>query len=145
MPINMIKTAAGLQEIDQLVHRQSGGKMNFKGQKATYAYTRYAPKQAEEIIASGGSIYWIMKSRIQVRQLILGFDMVEETDGTSWCKIVVEPQLYRTIAQPHRPIQGWRYLAEKDTPKDRGLYIPGSQDDEPPEAMAAELRRLGLL
>jgi hypothetical protein len=145
MPINMIKTAAGLTDIDQLVVRQSGGKTRYKGQAATYAYTRYAPKQAEEIVSSGGSIYWILKSRIQVRQKILGFEMAEEDDGSRWCKIMVDPQLYKTIAQPHRAIQGWRYLAEKDTPKDRGPYTFGSQDDEPPEEMAEELRKAGLL
>lgn len=145
MPINMIKTAAGLTEIDQLLARQSGGKTRYKGQAATYAYTRYAPKQAAEIISSGGSIYWIMKSRIQVRQKILGFEMAEEENGDTWCKIMVEPQLYRTLAQPHRAIQGWRYLAEKDTPKDRGLYVPGSADDEPPPEMAEALKQAGLL
>lgn len=145
MPVNMIKTAAGLQEIDQLIERQSGGKMKYNGQKATYAYTRYAPKRAQEIIESGGSIYWILKSRIQVRQKILGFEPATEADGTPWTKIVVEPQLYKTIAQPHRAIQGWRYLADKDAPKDRGLYVYGSIEDEPPAEMAEELKKLGLL
>lgn len=145
MPVNMIKTAAGLQEIDQLIQRQAGGKMRYKGQQATYAYTRYIPKRAEEIVQSGGSIYWILKSRIQVRQKILGFDMVEEADGTTWCKIIVEPQLYKTLAAPHRAIQGWRYLADKDAPKDRGLYVFGTTEDEPPAEMAEELKKLGLL
>lgn len=140
----MIKTAAGLQEIDQLIERQAGGKMRYKGQNAVYAYTRYAPKQAAEIVSSGGSIYWILKSRIQVRQKILGFEMVEDPQG-DWCKIVVEPQLYKTMAQPHRAIQGWRYLAEKDAPKDRGLYVSGSEEDDLPPEMALELQKLGLL
>lgn len=144
MPVHMIKTAAGLQEIDQLIARQAGGKMHYRGQNATYAYTRYAPKRADEIVASGGSIYWILKSRIQVRQKILGFEMVEDPTG-NWCKIVVEPQLYQTMAQPHRAIQGWRYLAEKDAPKDRGLYVPGKGGQEPPPEMAEELRKIGLL
>jgi len=144
MPVNLLKTAAGLQEIDQLVARQAGGKMKYKGQNATYAYTRYAPKRGDEIISSGGSIYWILKNRIQVRQKILGFEMVQETDDT-WCKIVVEPQFYLTIAKPKRAIQGWRYLEDKDAPKDRGPYFAGLSDNEPPPEMAEELRKLGLL
>ncbi len=144
MPLNLIKTAAGLTEIDQLIERQSGGKTRYKGQAATYAYTRYAPKRALEILDSGGSIYWILKSRIQVRQKILGFEMVEDPQG-DWCKIMVEPQLYKTIAQPHRAIQGWRYLLDKDTPKDRGLYVFGAEQDDPPAEMAEELKNLGLL
>jgi hypothetical protein len=145
MPIHLIKTAAGLQEIDQLIERQSGGKRTYKGQKATYAYTRYMPKRAEEIIQSGGSIYWILKSRIQVRQRILGFEMATEENGDTWCQIMVDPQLIKTIAAPHKAIQGWRYLDESDAPKDRGAYRGGDESGDPPPAMAAELKKLGLL
>lgn len=145
MSVNLLKTAAGLQEIDQLVARQSGGKMRYEGKEATYAYTRYAPKRAKEIVESGGSIYWILKNRIQVRQKIYGFEMVEEAGEKDWCKIIVDPQLYLTIAKPKRAIQGWRYMEEKDVPKDRGPYFAGLSDNEPPPEMAEELRKLGLL
>ena len=145
MPVNLLKTAAGLQEIDQLVARQRGGKMRYNGNAATYAYTRYMPKRADEIIESGGSIYWILKGRIAVRQKILGFNLVQENGEKDWCQIIVDPQLYQTIAMPNRAIQGWRYLEDKDTPKDRGLYIAGQADNEPPPEMAAELRKAGLL
>jgi hypothetical protein len=145
MPINLLKTAAGLQEIDQLVARQAGGKMRYVGKPATYAYTRYAPKRGDEILESGGSIYWILKGRIAVRQKILGFEMVQEPGEKDWCKIVVDPQLYLTIAKPKRAIQGWRYLDDKDAPKDRGPYFAGLSDNEPPPEMAEELRKAGLL
>ena len=145
MSINLIKTAAGLQEIDQLIDRQLGGYCKYKGQKATYAYTRYMPKRSQEILDSGGSIYWILKNRIQVRQKILGFEMAKEPDGTTWCMIMVEPQLTQTIAVQKRAIQGWRYLDVKDAPKDRGVYVYGRGGDEPPEDMAEDLKNLGLL
>ena len=144
MPIHMIKTAAGLHEIDQLIARQAGNRMKLAGQSVTFAYTRYSPKRADEIIASGGSIYWILRNRIQVRQKILAFELVQDPSG-NWCKIVVEPQLYQTLAAPHRAIQGWRYLLERDAPKDRGLYRSGTEEDDMPEALSGELRRLGLL
>lgn len=147
MCINLLKTAAGLQEIDQLIERQRGNKFTYQGKKVTYAYTRYMPKRADEIIESEGSIYWIMKNRIQVRQRILGFQMTKESDDEyEWCKIIVEPQLYQTISKPKKAIQGWRYLEDKDAPKDRGIYISGSPgEDEPPVEMAEELKKLGLL
>jgi hypothetical protein len=145
MPVNLLKTAAGLQEIDQLIARQAGGKMRYDGKAATWAYTRYMPKRADEIIRSGGSIYWILKNRITVRQKVLGFEMVEEAGEKDWCKIIVDPQLILTIAKPKRAIQGWRYLDEKDTPKDRGPYFAGQSDNEPPPEMAEELRKAGLL
>lgn len=147
MRVNLLKTAAGLQEIDQLIERQRGNRMVYEGQKATYAYTRYMPKRYDEILRTDGSIYWILKGRIQVRQKILGFEMTkDEGDEFEWCKIVVEPQLWMTVAKPKKAIQGWRYLDEKDTPADRYKYVPGAiAGEEPPEEMAAELKRLGLL
>lgn len=145
MPVNLLKTAAGLQEIDQLIARQAGGKMRYDGKPATYAYTRFVPKRADEIIESGGSIYWILKNRIQVRQKIYGFEIVQEKGEKDWCKIIVDPQLILTMAKPKRAIQGWRYLDDKDTPKDRGPYFAGLSDNEPPPEMAEELRKAGLI
>ena len=145
MRINLLKTAAGLQEIDQLIERQSGNKVTFEGKKVTYAYTRYMPKRAAEIIASEGSIYWIMKNRIQVRQRILGFKMAKEEDGFEWCMIIVEPRLYQTYSVQKRAIQGWRYLEETAAPKDRGIYTGADIEGEPPAEMAEELKKLGLL
>ena len=144
MSVHLLKTAAGLQEIDQLIARQMPNKFKYNGTHATWAYTRYAPKRAEEILQSGGSIYWIIKNRIQVRQKILGFEMVEDA-GDTWCRIVVEPRLYKTISTPKKAIQGWRYLEGAAVPKDRGVYISGAEEGEPPEEMAEELRKLGLL
>lgn len=144
MPVNLIKTAAGLQEIDQLIERQALHKFKRDGKIMTWAYTRYAPKRADEIVESGGSIYWILKNRIQVRQKILGFEMIEDPNE-KWCKILVEPQLWRTYATPKKAIQGWRYLEGAGVPADRGLYITGENDDDMPEDMALELKKLGLL
>lgn len=144
MSVNLIKTAAGLQDIDQLVARQEPHKFSYNGTHATWAYTRYVPKRATEILETGGSIYWILKNRIQVRQKILGFETVEEADST-WCRIVVEPRLYKTLSTPKKAIQGWRYLEGSAVPRDRGVYISGAEEGEPPPEMAEELRRLGLL
>ena len=144
MPVNLIKTAAGLQEIDQLIARQEPNTFKYNGTHATWAYTRYAPKRAQEILQSGGSIYWIFKNRILARQKILGFEMVEDA-GDTWCRIVVEPRIYRTYATPKKAIQGWRYLEAKSVPADRGVYVSGAEEGEPPPEMADELRRLGLL
>lgn len=145
MTLNLLKTAAGLQDIDQLIARQrDAGHFRYDGKAATWAYTRYAPTRGAEILESGGSIYWIMKNRIQVRQKILGFEMVQDASDT-WCKIVVDPQLILTIAKQKRAIQGWRYLDGNDAPKDRGPYFAELSDNEPPPEMAEELRKLGLL
>jgi hypothetical protein len=144
MTLHLLKTAAGLQEIDQLIARQAPYLFRREGRVATWAYTRYMPKQAADILESGGSIYWILKNRVMVRQKILGFEMAEDASD-KWCQIIVDPQLYLTVAKPKRAIQGWRYLQDKDAPKDRGPYFAGQSDNEPPPAMAQELRAAGLL
>lgn len=145
MPVHLLKTAAGLQEIDQLIARQAEHAFRRGGKTVTYAYTRYAPKRGDEILESGGSIYWILKNRIQARQKILGFEIVEEEGGRDWCRIIVDPQLYQTLAKPKRAIQGWRYLEGADAPRDRGPYFAGLSENEPPPAMAEELKKLGLI
>lgn len=145
MPLHLLKTAAGLQELDQLLDRQQGGLCRYNGVTATYTYTRYKPTRSDEILSSGGSIYWILKNSIQARQNILGFETVKETDGTSWCKIMVEPALIQTVAIARKAIQGWRYFEGKDVPKDHGGYVLGAMQDQPPADLALELKNLGLL
>ena len=56
--------------------------------------------------------------------------------------MVLDPDLVRTVWQPRRPFQGWRYLRAEDAPAD--LAAAGERDDLP-EAMAAELAALGVL
>ncbi len=143
--VNLIKTAAGLQELDQLVERQKPYLFDFGGRQATFAYTRYAPKRAKEVLDSGGSIYWIMKNRIQARQRILGFEMVEDPAEHDWCKIIVDPRLILTYSVQKRAIQGWRYLEGSGIPKDKGAFDGEEKGEEPPPEMLYELKRLGLL
>jgi len=143
MTLHLLKTAAGLQDIDGLAARQAGNRLVHEGAKAVYAYTRYRPKRADDILESGGSIYWILKHRIQVRQKILGFEDRTEKDGFAWCMIVLDPALIRTVAAPRRAIQGWRYLEGAKAPKDRGVHTAGDEDLSP--EMEAELKALGLV
>lgn len=143
--INLLKTAAGLQELEQLIERQAPNLFDFNGKKATYAYTRYVPKRGSEILDSGGSIYWILKNRIQARQRIMGFELVEDPSEHDWCKIIVDPQPVLTYSVQKRAIQGWRYLEGAGVPKDKGAYGGEDRAEEPPPEMMYELKRLGLL
>ena len=50
-----------------------------------YHTTRHFPRRAEEILASGkdgGSLYWIIERKIQVRQRITAFRRGQKRDGT---------------------------------------------------------------
>jgi hypothetical protein len=78
-----------------------------------------------------------------VRERILGFIPVVEDDGERYTLVRYDPKLVETVWQPKRPFQGWRYLVPKDAPVDRPAHA--ANEDRLPEAMAEELRSLGLL
>lgn len=140
----MIKLVVGVDTLEEFAVRQKDERVKFEGQWAIPCWTRFQPKRAEEIVKSGGSIYRVIKNRIVCRHRILGFQMVEVEKEGIFCQIMQHPDIIQTIAMPRKPFQGWRYLDEKDVPKDRGIYRLG-QGDEPPAEMAEELRAAGLL
>ena len=100
------------------------------------------PRRREALLADG-SIYWVIQHFVIVRQRIIGIERAQDSDGTACCHLMLDPELIRTRPQPRRPHQGWRYLDPADAPADLGAV--SADDDEPPPAMAAELRSLGLI
>lgn len=111
------------------------------GAGALRHYTRNKPRRDKEITARG-SIYWIIKGYIRVRQCIIGFEPAEGRERRRWA-LLLDPKLVQTVPRPHKPIQGWRYLEPAAAPEDLGAAA-SVEPDLPPE-MAAELRQLGLL
>ena len=105
------------------------------------AVTRHRPRR-DAVVLDGGSLYWVIRRRIAVRQRILALDVVKGEDGITRCGIVLDPELVRTYPQPRRPHQGWRYFEDAVAPPD--IVAGQSISDFPPE-MADQLRELGLL
>ncbi len=103
--------------------------------------TRMAPKRAAEIVGEG-SLYWVIKGVVQVRQRIVDIRPVKGDDGIERCDIVLDPELVRTEPRHHRPFQGWRYLADKDAPRDL-RRITGAEDMHP--EMRRALAELALI
>jgi hypothetical protein len=108
-PLNISKVAVGCGSLDALAARQrarlAGGVVPI--------VTRFRPKRADELL--GGSIYWIVKHRLTVRQAILGFAEREDDRRTI---IRLDPELVPVRARPKRAHQGWRYLLAADAPPD---------------------------
>ena len=100
------------------------------------------PRRGDEV-TDGGSIYWIIKGHIRVRQRILAIERVEDAPAPKNCALVLDQRLVETVPRRARPIQGWRYLAPADAPRD-GRHAPANVEGMP-DAMAEELRELGLL
>lgn len=142
--VNILRTAVGIRDMAHLSELQTHFRTkDYDGQSVVVATTRRAPRQSDDIIATGGSVYWIIKNVIQARQKIVDLTLVEEADGSKFCQILMEPQIIRTQTRKKRAIQGWRYLKGADAPEDIGPFNP-SDDSLPPE-MEEELRALGIV
>ena len=139
MALHLIKLAVG---IDDVAHLRKVQKARRRERGRCVFYTRHMPRRSAEIL-DGGSIYWVIKGFVRVRERILGFFPVVEEDGERYTVVRYDPKLVETVWQPKRPFQGWRYLLPKDAPPDRPARA--SAEDRLPEAMAEELRLLGLL
>ena len=141
--LHLLKLAVGIDGVDHLRAVQSA---RLKRTGRLIHVTRFRPRRADEILA-GGSMYWVIRHRIRVRQRILKLDRHEvEGGGRPKCAIVLDPALIATDPVHRRPHQGWRYLDGADAPADIGPVsaVDLPEDSFPPE-LAAELRALGLL
>jgi hypothetical protein len=100
------------------------------------------PRREDEIVP-GGSLYWVIKGLILVRQEIARLEEAVGEDGVRRCAIVLKPGLVRTEARPRKPFQGWRYLAAADAPPDLTAAARRGAANLPPE-MRRELDALGV-
>lgn len=145
MTLNLIKLCVGIDNIDNLAEWQKKKlqQRNAAGQPAELWHrTRQMPRRRDELL-DGGSIYWVIKGMILVRQKLRDFREVRCDDGIRRCDIILDPALVPTRPHPRRAFQGWRYLDANDAPRDLGL-----KDHELhslPEEMRSELLELGLL
>ena len=103
--------------------------------------TRNMPKQKAELIKTG-SMFWIIKRYVLVRQKILNIVPVIRDDGSKSCEIELDRNLIKVIPTKMKPFQGWRYYLENDIPQDLNLNDP--EDEEIPEQIRSELIELGL-
>lgn len=141
--LHLLRTAAGIRDIDHLRQVQEQYRVPFEGRNVDVVTTRNRPTRAAEILSSGGSLYWIVKRKISVRQKILDIYDDKDEEGRRYCVIFLDTELVMTEPYNKKPIQGWRYLKPEDAPRDL-TKIQGEGDAMPPE-MVRELRRLGLL
>ncbi|MBM3489607.1 MAG: DUF1489 family protein [Alphaproteobacteria bacterium] len=144
MPLHLLKICVGVDEVAELVAWQKQRLVDLKrqGLPAELRHlTHQLPKRAAEIVA-GGSLYWIIKGFVRVRQRIRRIDLLEPPERGKHCALVLDRRLVPTELQPRRPHQGWRYLDAKDAPAD---LDQGRRRTGLPPALLAELRQLGLL
>lgn len=146
MSVNLLKMCVGVSEVAELQANQANRAKIAKINGLPFVLqhvTRNTPRRKDEIL-QGGSLFWVMKRFIQVRQRIIALEPVQREDGKSACAIILDPQLIKTRLHPHRAFQGWRYLEDKDAPVDLASDSNIGEQQLPPE-MLAELKGLGLV
>mgnify|MGYP001323227269 CR=1 FL=1 len=146
MPIHLVKLCVGCDSIEDLAAWQKERRAQLKqdGRKPElYHRTFQTPKRRDELL-DGGSLYWVVKGVILVRQRI--FDLREGTkdDGSPCCLIMLRNELVPVRPTPRRAFQGWRYLDADDAPPDLKGGTSKGVAAMPPE-MRRELADLGLL
>jgi hypothetical protein len=139
MPLHLIKIAVGAETIDDMRRWQ---KERLAKHGRLFHITRHKPKLEDDIL-DGGSIYWIIKSFVRVRQRIVGFEETTWPKRGKCCLLLLDKKLVPTEMQPRRAHQGWRYYKANEAPRDLPKGMKPHKD--PPAKMAAELRALGLL
>ena len=148
MTLHIVKLCVGISTIDELAQWQKRrlAQLRKRDRNARLRHvTRMTPKRKGDVL-DDGSLYWVIKGYVRVRQRILGLKETRTRDGTRACAIELSPKLVKTRLAPWRPFQGWRYLDPADAPPDLPKLPKGRKgDDELPAKLAAELRELGLL
>lgn len=140
MPLHLIKLSVGIETVDHLATVQARRRAD-SGQNKLWHQTRQTPTRADELL-DGGSIYWVIKGVLQVRQRLVGLETIRDAEGVRRCRIMLDPTLTLTEHRRRRAFQGWRYLAAADAPPDVG---GDSETGDMPPDMVNELRSLGLL
>lgn len=140
MTIHLVKLCVGADTIDDLEAwiAECRAEALAAGRRYEQIHrTRSTPKRADEIVTGGGSLYWVVRGVIRVRQRIVE---IRAAEGQPACDIVLAPELVRTVPKPQRPFQGWRYLEPAAAPADIGPVADAGDD-----AIRSALAELCLL
>ena len=147
MTVNLVKLCVGCDGVDDLAAWQAErlAAMKAAGAKKPRLYHRtfQMPKRREDLLA-GGSLYWVIKGVILVRQPLTDIGEGTRDDGTPCCVLYFANALIPVRPTPRRAFQGWRYLDASDVPPD---LVAGRNDEVAamPPAMRKELANLGLI
>lgn len=142
MSLNLIKLCVGAESLEDQRHwsQMRLREMAKNGEEVCLFHTtRMVPKRSDELL-DGGSLYWVIKGKIQARQRLIDIRPFVDSDGIRRCKLMLDSEIVATQWQPKRAFQGWRYLTIDEAPIDLD-----TADMTMPGHLKAELAELGLL
>jgi hypothetical protein len=147
MPLHLIKLCVGCDSVEELAAWQAERlRLRRKaGEKKPRLFHRtfQTPKRRAELI-EGGSLYWVIKGIVQVRQPLLDITEGTTEDGTPCCLLILKNELVTVRPMPRRAFPGWRYLSHDEAPSD----LKGRSADgiiAMPPRLRKQLAELGLL
>ncbi|WP_068313961.1 DUF1489 family protein [Polycladidibacter hongkongensis] len=147
MVLHLVKLCVGVESADDLRARTEQRQILAlaAGTSDVQVHTtRMVPKRRDEIL-DGGSLYWVIKGAIQVRQRILDIREYKDGGGRKACDLILAPQIVSVEMQPKRPFQGWRYLKANEAPADIPDVGHVPLEGAMPEGMQRELKELCLI
>lgn len=145
MVLHIIKLCVGVNSIEHLAELDAEDlkRRRRERKKPELIFrTRQMPKRSAEIVP-GGSVYWVIKGIVQVRQPLLELRPVKDAEGHAACDMVFANKLIAVRPVPRRAFQGWRYLEAGDAPADLGGDAAAIA--QIPDGMRRELMALGLI
>jgi len=145
MTVHLLKLCVGVDNVRELTDWQAErlDRLQRAGKRPELCHrTLQTPRRRDEVL-DGGSLYWVIKGFVLVRQRVLDLRPDVKDDGIACCGIVLDPTLVATRPHPRRAFQGWRYLEAADAPLDAGGFAEVT--DEMPPAMREDLRELRLI
>jgi hypothetical protein len=143
--LHLIKLCVGVDSIEDLANWQKARLAECKaaGEAPRLWHTTFQTPKREADLLDGGSMYWVIKGSVQVRQGLVGFEPGEKSDGSKGCRILLHPVLVPVRPVPRRAFQGWRYLDAGDAPAD--LAAGDRAFADLPAKMRRELAELCLI
>jgi hypothetical protein len=145
MTLHLVKLCVGAASIDDLRAWQTQRLAALKqaGEPARLFHSTFQRPKRDAALLDGGSLYWVIKGVIQVRQRLVGFEEGSKPDGSRCCLILLDAELTPVRPTPRRAFQGWRYLDAADAPPDATRADAGLA--AMPPKMRRDLAELGLL
>lgn len=145
MPLHIVKLCVGADSVEDLrqwIAERLSERRRANQPEEHWHTTRMTPKRRDEVL-DGGSLYWVIKGQIAVRQSLLELRSFTDPEGTGRCHFVLDPGLVEVETRPRKAFQGWRYLLEHEAPPDIGAGHAAFASF--PEPLRRELRDLGLI
>jgi hypothetical protein len=146
MTIHLVKLCVGCDSIEDLASWQADRLKQMKADRIKpelFHRTFQSPKRRDELL-DGGSLYWVIKGIVLVRQKLTDLREGVKDDGTPCCLLMLDRKLVPVRPMPRRAFQGWRYLPADEAPKDLAGGKSSGIAMMPPK-LRKELAELGLI